>query len=158
VAQAGQFYNGADLDKGPSDLALDHVFQVNGLIDLPWQFQISGIFRAQSGFHFTKGNAIGSPISAGDPDGDSTINGLDVKSGRNAFTTPPLYNFDLRFTKRFNLSERVKLQLLFEFFNLFNRQNPAAVQTVEGITGQPFGKATQVLPGREGQFGFRVEF
>jgi hypothetical protein len=158
VAQAGQFYNGADLDKGPSDLALDHVFQVNGLIDLPWQFQVSGIFRAQSGFHFTKGNAIGSPISAGDPDGDSTINGLDVKSGRNAFTAPPLYNFDLRFTKRFNLSERVKLQLLFEFFNLFNRQNPAAVQTVEGITGQPFGKATQVLPGREGQFGFRVEF
>lgn len=159
VAQAGQFYNGPDLDKGPSDLALNHVFQVNGLIDLPWQFQISGIFRAQSGFHFTKGNAPGAPISEGDPDGDSSINGLDVRGGqRNAFTAPPLVNFDLRFSKRFNLGERVKAQLLFEFFNVLNRQNPAAVQTVQGITGQPFGKATQVLPGREGQFGFRVEF
>ncbi len=158
VAQAGQFYNGPDLDRGPSDLALNHVFQINGLIDLPWQFQLGAIFRAQSGFHFTKGNAPGAPLSEGDPDGDSSINGLDIRAGRNAFTAPPFANFDLRFTKRFNLGERVKLQLLFEFFNLLNRQNPAAVQTVEGITGQPFGRPTQVLPGREGQFGFRIEF
>lgn len=158
VAQAGTFYNGADLDKGPSDLALDHIFQVNGLIDLPWQFQISSIFRAQSGFHFTRGTALGAPISQGDPDGDSSVNGLDIRAGRNTFTAPPLVNFDLRFSKRFNLGERVKAQLLFEFFNVLNRQNPAAVQITEGVTGQPFGKATQVLPGREGQFGFRIEF
>ncbi|MCA1589768.1 MAG: TonB-dependent receptor, partial [Acidobacteria bacterium] len=51
VPQAGTFYNGPDLDKGPSDLALDHIFQVNGLVDLPWRIQVSGIFRVQSGFH-----------------------------------------------------------------------------------------------------------
>lgn len=158
VAQAGTFLNGPDLDKGPSDLALDHVFQVNGLVDLPWKIQIGGIFRAQSGFHFTRATALGAPLSQGDPDGDSTVNGLDVKAGRNAFTAPDFLNLDMRFTKRFDIGERVKLQLLFEFFNLLNRQNPAAVQTQEGITGQPFGKATQVLPGREGQFGFRIEF
>ncbi len=70
VAQAGQFYNGPDLDKGASALALDHVFQVNGLVDLPWQFQISTIFRAQSGFRFTKANPPGSTVAQTDHDGD----------------------------------------------------------------------------------------
>ncbi|HRH44300.1 MAG TPA: TonB-dependent receptor [Pyrinomonadaceae bacterium] len=158
VAVAGQFYNGPDLDKGPSALALDHVFQVNGLVDLPWQFQISSIFRVQSGFHFTKANAPGATVAQTDPDGDSTVNGINTASGRNAFTAPPLTNLDLRFSKRFNFNERVKLQVLFEFFNILNRQNPAAVQNQINITGQPFGKANQVLPGREGQFGFRLEF
>ncbi len=50
------------------------------------------------------------------------------------------------------------MQLLFEFFNVLNRQNPAAVQTQIGIISQEFGKANQVLPGREGQFGFKIEF
>ncbi len=158
VAQAGRFYNGPDLDKGPSDLALDHVFQINGLVDLPWKFQISGIFRAQSGFHFSKSRPAGAALGPGDPDGDSTLNGFDLAPGRNAFTAPALTNLDIRFAKRFDLGERVKLHLLFEFFNAFNRKNPAAVGQQDGIIGQPFGKATQVLPGREGQFGFRIEF
>jgi hypothetical protein len=51
VAAAGSFVNGPDLDKGPSDLSVDHTFQLNGLLELPWQIQLSGIFRAQSGFH-----------------------------------------------------------------------------------------------------------
>lgn len=158
VAQAGQFYNGPDLDKGPSALALDHVFQVNGLVDLPWQFQISSIFRAQSGFRFTRANAPGATVAQTDPDGDSTINGINVTAGRNAETAAPLVNLDLRFSKRFNFTERVRMQVLFEFFNVLNRKNPAFVQNQINITGQPFGSTTQVLPGREGQFGFRLEF
>ena len=124
VQQAGTFLNGPDRDKGPSDLALDHVFQVNGLVELPWQFQVSGIFRAQSGFHFSRLPATG---VLADPDGDGAINGIDVAAGRNAFTAPAFVNLDMRFAKRFNIGGRVKAQVLFEFFNLFNRQNPAAV-------------------------------
>ena len=64
----------------------------------------------------------------------------------------------MRFSKRFYITERVKAQVLFEFFNLLNRQNPAAVgQSATNLT-QPFGKASQVLPGREGQVGFRISF
>jgi hypothetical protein len=155
VAKAGTFVNGPDLDKGPSDLSVDHTFQVNGLLELPWQFQISGIFRAQSGFHFSR-----RAISLEDPDGDGTFNTIDhgVSAGRNAFTSAPFTNLDIRFAKRFNITERVKLQALFEFFNLLNRQNPAAVQTATNITGSPFNSLIQVLPGREGQLGFRLEF
>jgi hypothetical protein len=153
VAPAGTFVNGPDLDKGPSDLALRHMFQANGLVELPWHFQISGIFRAQSGYRFSR-NA--NPTE--DPDGQGTFNTIDHTAGRNAFTAPSYVNLDVRFAKRFDLGERVKLHVLFEFFNALNRQNPAAVEANAQSALIPFGKATQVLPGREGQFGFRIEF
>jgi hypothetical protein len=153
VAQAGTFVNGPDLDKGPSDLSVDHAFQVNGLVELPWQFQLSGIFRAQSGFHFSR-----QALALEDPDGDGTFNTIDHGPGRNAFTAPPYLNLDMRVAKRFNITERVKIQALFEFFNVFNRQNVAAVQTQQRITDSPFGSLRQVQPGREGQVGLRIEF
>jgi hypothetical protein len=153
VAKAGTFVNGPDLDKGPSDLSVDHVFQINGLLELPWQFQISGIFRAQSGFHYSR---LGSKE---DPDGDGSLNTIDhTGGGRNAFTSPSFVNLDMRFAKRFDITERVKIQALFEFFNIFNHQNPAAIQSSLNVTNRPFGSITQVLPGREGQVGLRLEF
>ena len=155
VQQAGTFLNGPDRDKGPSDLALDHVFQLNGLVELPYQILVSGIFRAQSGFHFSRTPSTGVIV---DPDGDAAVNGIDVDAGRNAFTAPSLFNLDMRFTKRFDFSSRFKADVLFEFFNLLNRQNPAAVGRRIGVATEPFGEAIQVLPGREGQIGFRIEF
>lgn len=149
VAAAGSFVNGPDLDKGPSDLSVNHTFQLNGLLSLPWQVQISGIFRAQSGFHFSRTG------SSADPDGNGTLQGIDLVAGRNAFTSPPYVNLDMRFTKRFDIGERFKVHALFEVFNFFNRQNPAAVETVVPAT---FGTLKQVLPGREGQIGLRFEF
>jgi hypothetical protein len=155
VQAAGTFLNGPDRDKGPSDLAIDHVFQANAMVELPYQIQVGGIFRAQSGFHFSKQPNSGVLV---DPDGDASVNGIDINAGRNAFTTPPFVNLDMRFAKRFNFSSRVKGQVLLEFFNMFNRQNPAAVGRRQDVPLEPFGQPTQVLPGREGQFGFRIEF
>ncbi len=155
VQAAGTFLNGPDRDKGPSDNAIDHVLQANGMVELPWQIQISGIFRAQSGFHFSQQPASGVLV---DPDGDASVNGIDVNAGRNAFTTPAFVNLDMRFAKRFNVTSGVKAQVLLEFFNMFNRQNPAAVGRRQDVPLEPFGRPTQVLPGREGQIGFRLEF
>ena len=125
---------------------------INGLLELPWQIQLSGIFRAQSGFHYSR---TGSNV---DPDGDGTFNGIDLTPGRNAFTAPAYIDLDMRFAKRFNIGERAKVQVLFEFFNLFNRQNPAAVESTTTNTNFTFGALRQVLPGREGQIGVRLEF
>ena len=153
VAQAGSFVNGPDLDKGPSDLSVDHTFQFNGLLELPYRFQVSGIFRAQSGFHFSR-----QAVALEDPDGNGTFNTIDHGPGRNAFTSPPFVNLDLRLGKRFNITERVRLDAMFELFNVFNRQNPAAVETRTNVASSPFNSLRQVLPGREGQIGLRVEF
>ncbi|MGH9632037.1 MAG: TonB-dependent receptor, partial [Bryobacteraceae bacterium] len=152
VPQAGRFYNGADLDRGPSDLALNHTFILHGNGRLPWQFDLSGIFRAQSGFHFSA--MAQKPV---DVDGDGLLNGVDFLAGRNHFQAPPYANLDMRLSKRFAISERVRVQTMFEFFNLLNRANPAAVQQLQN-TSPALGTPLQFLPGREGQVGLRLDF
>jgi outer membrane receptor protein involved in Fe transport len=161
VPKAGTFYNGAKVDKGPSDLALNHTFLINSIIQLPWKFELAGIFRAQSGFHYLVSPADGGP----DFDGDGLFNGSGLYIdglgnplyAKNSQTAPPFVNMDLRVSKRFKLGERVKAQVLFEMFNLFNRDNSAAVQQLEGGT-PPLGSTLQYLPGREGQVGVRFDF
>jgi hypothetical protein len=152
VPQAGVFYNGPDLDLGPSDLALNHTFLAHGTVELPWRLRLSAIFRTQSGFHFSRLAPV--PV---DVDGDLNFNDIDHTAGRNAFTAPLLINLDLRLSKRFKVSERIRITSLIEFFNLFNRRNPAAVEAGAGRP-TPFGQPLQVLPGREGQIGLRLEF
>src|SRR5262249_7551409 len=47
--------------------------------------------------------------------------------GRNAFTRPGFFQIDLRVAKAFSLSERVKLQVIADGFNMLNRFNVADV-------------------------------
>jgi hypothetical protein len=162
VPQAGKFYNGPSLDKGPSDFSVDHTFLIDGIVNLPWKFDLSPIFRAQSGFHYSAQY----PNNAGpDVDGDGLFNNLDFAYGRNHYVSPPYVDMDLRVAKHFAIKERVKLHLYLEFFNLFNRANPAAIDSTNTtITTPPtqpvapFGTVSQVLPGREGQAGIRIDF
>jgi hypothetical protein len=126
VPEAGIFYDGAKLDSGPSDFALRHTFEIHGLVELPWKVQISSILRAQSGFRYT--NNAASPL---DQDGNGNFGPRDLKTGRNAFTAPPFVNVDLRVAKTWVIAEKFKVQGLFEFFNLLNNANPAAIQNQE---------------------------
>ena len=152
VPQAGKFYDGAKLDSGPSDFALRHTFEVHGLVELPWKIQISSLFRAQSGFRYT---AVA--VQPLDQDGNGNFGPRDLKTGRNAFAAPPFVNMDLRVAKTWAIGERLKIQGLFEFFNLFNNANPAAIQ-VQQAQAATFGTVSQRLPGREGQVGLRLTF
>jgi outer membrane receptor protein involved in Fe transport len=153
VPQAGKFYNGPSLDRGPSDLALNQTLLLDWTVQLPSKFEVSGIFRAQSGFHFSD-----VPRVLTDADGGGMYNGVDFQVGRNHFQAPPYANVDARFSRRFTIGERVRLQAIFELFNLLNRANPAAVEQYQDVSSTPLGKPLQFLPGREGQVGVRVEF
>jgi hypothetical protein len=176
VPKAGTFYNGAKIDYGPSDLALNHTFLVHTIYQFPWKFELAGIFRAQSGYHFSVGPASG----GSDFDGDGLFNGQGLSFAgqgqlyaRNSQSAPPFVNMDLRIAKRFNIGEHVRAQVLFEMFNLFNRDNAAAVNGLapcdpaasstcnvfQPQSGQPaVGHVQQYLPGREGQIGVRFDF
>ena len=126
---------------------------MHGIVQLPWQSSVSGIFRAQSGFHFTS-----SAPAPADVDGDGLLNGVNFLAGRNHFQAPGYSNFDIRVAKGFAIGERLRVRTIFEFFNLLNRPNPAAVQQFENVTNTPLGRPLQYLPGREGQAGLRLEF
>lgn len=154
VPKAGTNYNGATLDSGRSDLTLKHTFQINGLVTLPYKFEVSGIYRVQSGYPYSR--VALNPL---DIDGNGNFNAYDIFSGpgRNVYTSPRYSNMDMRLSKRFVIRERVKVQALFEFFNLFNSANAAAIQANQNQQ-VPFGKPLQILPGREGQAGLRLEF
>jgi hypothetical protein len=55
------------------------------------------------------------------------------------------------------IREHLRVQGLFEFFNLFNNGNAAAIQ-IQQSQGPLFGTISQRLPGREGQVGLKLEF
>jgi hypothetical protein len=74
-----------------------------------------------------------------------------------AFRVVCYVKLDIPFSKRFSVTDRVRVEVLTEFFNVLNRANPAAVQQFQNPS-IPLGKPLQNLPGREGQFGLRVDF
>ncbi len=119
---------------------------------MPWKIQFSNIFRAQSGFHYTA-QAV-QPI---DQDGNGNYGPRDLKTGRNAYSAPVFVNMDMRFAKTWVVHEHYKIQGLFEFFNILNNANAAAIQSQMSIPAT-FGTVSQWLPGREGQVGLKLEF
>jgi Carboxypeptidase regulatory-like domain/TonB dependent receptor-like, beta-barrel len=153
VPQAGKYYYGPNLDRGPSDLAFTHTFSANVLTELPKGFQISAILRVQSGFHYSTSFSENPP----DVDGDGIPASIDYKIGRNRFVAPPFANLDFRLAKRFRLTDHLQVEGLIEYFNLLNRASPSQIET-QSAGPVAFGTVTQFLPGREGQLGIKFEF
>jgi hypothetical protein len=88
--------------------------------------------------------------------GDGILDIIDYTIGRNHFTAPPFVNLDARLTKSFHVKDRLLIQAFIEYFNTFNRANPAQMQTAADGPIR-FGTVIQALPGREGQIGIKFE-
>jgi len=137
-------------------------------------WELSGIFRAQSGNPFTvnaNGNLFGENIGnnggqyanlQGDPYcttcGSQILNqaaffrpadGAWGSLGRNSLRLPGITNLDMALMKSFAITpERVKMTLRFEVFNLFNHPELWAINT--GFAGDNPGSG---LSASDGQFG-----
>jgi hypothetical protein len=125
--------------------------------------RFSGFFRANSAKPF---NAF----SADDLNGDGfryDTPDEHVNSRRGSSFS----QLDIRLTKIFNIKDVVRLEGIFEVFNLFNSENPAANRQsgnqseINGVLGTPtFGQATTFAGDagqgeqRLAQIGFRIEF
>jgi hypothetical protein len=95
--------------------------------------------------------------------------------GRNTYRGDRLLNFDVRVSRVFRLSDRVRLEGIAEAFNLFNALNVTDINTVYGApvfigreprrfndgAGAPaadFGAIRAIAPPRQIQFALRLDF
>jgi hypothetical protein len=79
--------------------------------------------------------------------------------GRNAFFMPGWFTWDMRVAKRIPFGERVKMDLIADAFNLFNRTNITAVNQLcdpSAGTTCSAGQPTAAYDARQFQFALRV--
>jgi hypothetical protein len=118
-------------DYGRSDTDLRHRFVFSPVYEwgkIKWtdnpvaqalfsDYTFSTIMQFQSGLAY-------SALVAGDPNNDGNrANDRLPGTVRNQFTSPAVYQFDVRLTRAIHFGENMRLQLIGEAFNIFNRSN-----------------------------------
>jgi hypothetical protein len=161
----------ADRTAGNNDqrhrFVLSGIYDTNGLADrfeglagtLLRRWSFSAILTAQSGQPYT------ARIGAVDLNGDGN-NRNDIAPGtvRNQFRLPSIVSFDPRISREIPAG-RAQIQVIWEAFNLFNRDNISAVDTtyysVSGTTltrGTLFGRPTASAGERIMQLAAKIVF
>jgi outer membrane receptor protein involved in Fe transport len=121
---------------GNSNFNVPNRFVLNAILTSPWGargwkkyvvggWELAPIYQIQNGLPYslvTTGTAPGAITGGGGVNGSNGRKGINI-IGRNTFTQPRTQVVDLRISKRFPITERVKLELLGEGFNLFNHVN-----------------------------------
>ncbi len=119
-------------EAGYSKQDVRHNLNISGVFDLGKGFTVSSIIITRSGFPYTA--LMGDEFNNdGNEDNDRAI--IDGKVvGRNTLRQPKFLNVDLRLLKTFTFSEKYKLALSAEVFNLSKAKNlgfgPDAVSEV----------------------------
>ena len=126
------------LDYGTSDTDIPHRFVFSPVYEwgrIKWSenavaralfsdYTISSIVQFQSGTPY-------SALVGGDPNNDGNrANDRLPGTFRNQFRTPAVYQFDARLTRAIRFNENIRLRLIVEAFNLFNRSNVATVNNI----------------------------
>jgi Carboxypeptidase regulatory-like domain len=106
-------------------------------------FEFSSIITLQSGRPFTlfAGENVFGDVAGLSTDRVGGLGGVctnvsncDTTIGRNTYVGDPLYSFDLRLSRYFEFKEHMRLELIADAFNVFNRPN---VDEVNYIYGSP---------------------
>ena len=145
---------GSAANYGASDQR--HRVVLNSIVELPYDFQFSGVFFYGSGERF------------------AVVYGADLRDSGNAykrlrpdgtiipregFVGDPVQRLDVRLTKRFRAGA-VTVDGIAEVFNLLNHENFARYTTTESSSRfrKPVQSLTLEYQPRMAQFGFRVAF
>jgi hypothetical protein len=129
-------------DFGPTDADERHRFVLSGIFDLPYGFQVAPVFQLGSPRHWS---VFPSCLCDTNRDG-VTFEDRQSRDGNDQNHLPPntmkgdrFSQLNVRVSKFFQWSERYKLGLFFEAFNVFNTANFG--REFQNTTGLPdFGK------------------
>ena len=173
IDNAGNFFFSSPQDnfnlrgeRGLSDNNQRHRLTLSGTFNTPKTIENQFARRAFGGFQlsyiFTYASRLPFNVLAGsDLNGDSNNNDRPFGLGRNTGAGFDFASFDLRLSRRFQLTEKLNLELLAEGFNLFNRANYSVPNNTFGTAATPlatFGRPTAAFDPRQIQFGFRFNF
>jgi outer membrane receptor protein involved in Fe transport len=138
------------LDYGRSDTDLRHRFVFSPVYEwgkIGWSdnkvaqilfsnYNVSSIMQFQSGTPY-------SALVSNDPNNDGNRSNDRVPGTvRNQFTTPSIYQFDMRLTRSIPLREAMRIRLILEAFNVFNHPSVATVNTTFFSFTTPSGVPT----------------
>ena len=122
-----------------------HTFKVYGTFLLPWGFSLSPQFVYSTGYNWTRfitAAASGRPDVFLDPRGSKRV--------------PPVIDLGLRLEKTFTFSDRYRVGLIADVFNVLNRGVELAVDS--RVDSENFGKATWVTDPRAFRLSLRFNF
>jgi hypothetical protein len=154
-------------ERGLSDNDQRHRLTVSGSFELPSKAgDRSPLRRALENFGlsyiFTYASALPFNIQTGtDRNNDTNANDRPLGVGRNTGRGFDFASLDLRLSRRFRLTERVRVEALAEGFNVFNRANLQLPNNIFGAGLAPragFRQPTAAADPRQLQFGLRLDF
>jgi hypothetical protein len=138
-----------------------HRAVVNGLWELGYGVQLSGIYFFGSGMRFVTTTGV----DRRDEGGGTAVPSLRLRADgsvmpRNALIGDPIHRVDVRLQKRFPIAGRVAIDGMVEVFNLFNHRNYGSYTVNESAAnyGSPSFNANVAYQPRIMQLGFRVGF
>jgi hypothetical protein len=172
-ANGGDIY--APWEYGPTQFDERHRVTVSGVLPLPLGFQVSPTFVAASARPYTQYRAVSASgdgslqllCSSGNSN-DVGFGAGQVPCGINNARGRPLVNLNARVTKTFSLSQRQRLGVFVELYNITNRppfgNQLGGNQFAPATYNQPVGYlggagAVATLPNSfQAQFGARLSF
>ena len=168
MTQCGFEGLGRKIETCPADMGGDRTYATtdqrhrataNGVWELPYGLQLSGLYFYGSGARFAT-------VYGGDRRGQGSgqsgrLGPNGVIAVRNNFVGRPLHRVDMRFLKRVKLGGSRQLDGILEVFNLFNHENYGQYTTnlaVPANYGRPQQDLNVVYQPRIMQLGFRFGF
>jgi len=182
----GDFYGYQRVDS-PAAADRRHRLVVSGIVQLPYEIQVSAIgdFRSSLPFNpassldinkdgYTGDNPPGVAFRSGCRDLNiDAINAFRASRGLAAVSAANIAcssfaNVDLRFSKSFTFKKSQRIEFIGQLFNIFNRANfaiPATNPGASDVSGKPptFGSVNAILaninaPSRQAEFAIRYQF
>jgi hypothetical protein len=137
-----------------------HRATVNGVWELPYGLQLSGLYFFGSGERFRTTYGVDLRRLGAQRPNELRLRPDGTFVPRNNFVGEPIHRVDLRVQRRFPLAGRAAIDGYLEMYNIFNHANYGSYTTVE--TNANFGRPNQNInvayAPRTLQLGFRFAF
>ena len=141
--------NIASLDGQPAgaNTSATWFLKFSGMYQLPAGFSVAGFFQVREGYVFdptirsgTRANGVGTVARSTTNFGDERL--------------PTFWNLDLRAEKTFDVSDRGRIHLIIDAFNITN--NDIILGQASNLSSSTFGRINNVVQGRTIRLGARL--